>query len=68
MRYRNFGGEVWLRHPLRGKVVGSNPMDSKKSNHVKGWCGPGWVTTNSIMILRDEQTNNHVVLVDVKNE
>jgi hypothetical protein len=25
------------------KVTGSKPAGTKKSNHVKGWCGSGWV-------------------------
>ena len=29
VRCRIVGGEVWLRHPLRKKVVLSNPMDTK---------------------------------------
>ena len=38
MRCRRVGGGVWLRRPLSGKVVGSNPMDTKKINHAKCWC------------------------------
>ena len=30
MRCRIVGGGVWLRRPLSGKVVGSNPVDTKK--------------------------------------
>ena len=32
---RNIGGEVWLRHPLRGKVFGSNPADSKNPTMLR---------------------------------
>lgn len=31
------------------KVIGSKPHGYKKSNHVKGWCGPGCVI--SLMVF-----------------
>lgn len=41
--YRTVGGGVRLRRPLSWKVAGSNPIGYQKSNHAKGWCGPGRV-------------------------
>ena len=35
VRCRTVGGRVWLRHPLSGKVVGSNPMDTKNATMLR---------------------------------
>ena len=62
MRCRTLGGGVWLTHPLSGKVVGSNPADTKnptmlRAGVVQAECDPWVILTGTMPLVRGNLAN-----------